>query len=207
MNRKRGLRNEEGRIHLRSQLLSKSDSRGARAALRGRCVRKLFRWNRNEAANQPGRGSLDEGNLRHRHGGGRAAQQAGRRHTRPDVAISMGCNVSCPFVGRPFDSGTRRPVLNCLPFLQRTPIAGQAVNRSCYRSLLRQETGSLSKDYPAEFKRHFADRCKEGASITVLQHEFGLSKFTVKLWRKRIDQNGATVRRGYQITLFCMRSD
>ena len=22
---------------------------------------------------------------------------------KPDIAISMGCNVSCPFVGRPFD--------------------------------------------------------------------------------------------------------
>lgn len=48
----------------------------------------------------------------------------------------------------------------------------------------------LSKDYPAEFKRRFADRYEEGASITVLQHEFGLSKSTVKLWRERIDQGG-----------------
>ena len=22
---------------------------------------------------------------------------------KPDIAISMGCNVSCPFIGRPFD--------------------------------------------------------------------------------------------------------
>ena len=48
----------------------------------------------------------------------------------------------------------------------------------------------LSKDYPAEFKRRFADRYEEGASITVLQHEFGLSKSTVKLWREGIDQGG-----------------
>ncbi len=49
----------------------------------------------------------------------------------------------------------------------------------------------LSKDYPAESKRRFADRHGEGASITVLQHEFGLSKSTVKLRRERIDQGGA----------------
>lgn len=48
----------------------------------------------------------------------------------------------------------------------------------------------LSKDYPDEFKRHFADRYEEGAGITVLQHELGLSKSTVKLWRERIDQGG-----------------
>ena len=24
----------------------------------------------------------------------------------PDVAISMGCNVGCPFIGRPFDDPT-----------------------------------------------------------------------------------------------------
>ena len=48
----------------------------------------------------------------------------------------------------------------------------------------------LSKDYPAEFKRSFADRYAEGASITMLRHEFGLSKSTVKAWRERIDQGG-----------------
>lgn len=48
----------------------------------------------------------------------------------------------------------------------------------------------LSKDYSAEFKQRFADRYEEGASITVLQHEFGLTKSTVKLWRERIDQGG-----------------
>lgn len=48
----------------------------------------------------------------------------------------------------------------------------------------------LSKDYSAEFKRRFADRYADGATITMLQHEFGLTKSTVKLWRKRIDQGG-----------------
>lgn len=48
----------------------------------------------------------------------------------------------------------------------------------------------LSKDYSAEFKQRFADRCADGATITMLQHEFGLTKSTVKLWRERIDQGG-----------------
>lgn len=48
----------------------------------------------------------------------------------------------------------------------------------------------LSKDYSAEFKRRFADRYADRATITMLQHEFGLTKSTVKLWRKRIDQGG-----------------
>ena len=34
------------------------------------------------------------------------------------------------------------------------------------------------------FRRCFADRCADGATITVLQHEFGLAKSTVKLWEK-----------------------
>lgn len=48
----------------------------------------------------------------------------------------------------------------------------------------------LSKDYSAEFKQRFADRYADGATITMLQHEFGLAKSTVKLWRERIDQGG-----------------
>lgn len=48
----------------------------------------------------------------------------------------------------------------------------------------------LSKDYSAEFKQRFADRYADGATITMLQHEFGLTKSTVKLWRERIDQGG-----------------
>lgn len=48
----------------------------------------------------------------------------------------------------------------------------------------------LSKDYSSEFKQRFADRYLEGASITMLQHEFDLSKSTVKAWRERIDQGG-----------------
>lgn len=48
----------------------------------------------------------------------------------------------------------------------------------------------LSKDYPAEFKQRFADGYADGATITMLQHEFGLTKSTVKLWRERIDQGG-----------------
>lgn len=46
----------------------------------------------------------------------------------------------------------------------------------------------LSKDYSAEFKQRFADRYADGATITMLQHEFGLTKSTVKLWRERIDK-------------------
>lgn len=49
----------------------------------------------------------------------------------------------------------------------------------------------LSKDYSAEFKRRFADRYADGATITALQREFGLTKSTVKLWRERADRGGA----------------
>lgn len=49
---------------------------------------------------------------------------------------------------------------------------------------------SLSKFYPAEFKQSFADGYAEGASITMLQHDFGPSKSTVKAWHERIDQDG-----------------
>lgn len=48
----------------------------------------------------------------------------------------------------------------------------------------------LSEDYSAEFKQRFAGRYADGATITMLQHEFGLAKSTVKLWRERIDQGG-----------------
>ena len=48
----------------------------------------------------------------------------------------------------------------------------------------------LSKDYSAEFKQRFADRYADGATIAMLQREFGLTKPTVKLWRERIDQGG-----------------
>ena len=48
----------------------------------------------------------------------------------------------------------------------------------------------LSKDYSAEFKQRFAGRYAGGATITMLQHEFGLTKSTVKLWRERVDQGG-----------------
>lgn len=48
----------------------------------------------------------------------------------------------------------------------------------------------LSKDYSAEFKQRFADRYADGATITMPQHEFGLTKPTAKLWRERIDQGG-----------------
>lgn len=47
-----------------------------------------------------------------------------------------------------------------------------------------------SGDYSAEFKQRFADRYADGATIAMLQHEFGLAKSTVKLWRERIDQGG-----------------
>ena len=48
----------------------------------------------------------------------------------------------------------------------------------------------LSKDYSAEFKQRFANRYADGATITMLQHEFGLTKSTVNLWRERVDQGG-----------------
>ncbi len=48
----------------------------------------------------------------------------------------------------------------------------------------------LSKDYSTEFKQRFADRYADGATITMLQHDFGLTKSTVKLWKERIDQGG-----------------
>ena len=48
----------------------------------------------------------------------------------------------------------------------------------------------LSMDYSAEFKQRFADRYADGATIAMLQHEFGLTKSTVKLRRERIDQGG-----------------
>ena len=48
----------------------------------------------------------------------------------------------------------------------------------------------LSKDYSAEFKQRFADRYADGATITMLQREFGLTKSTARLWRERIDQGG-----------------
>ena len=51
----------------------------------------------------------------------------------------------------------------------------------------------LSKDYFVEFKRGFADRYADGTIITMLQHEFGLTKSTVKLWRERIDRIGYTI--------------
>ena len=47
-----------------------------------------------------------------------------------------------------------------------------------------------SGDYSAEFKQRFADGCADGATITMLQREFGLAKSTVKPWRERIDQGG-----------------
>lgn len=47
-----------------------------------------------------------------------------------------------------------------------------------------------SGDYSAEFKQRFADGYADGATIAMLQHEFGLAKSTVKLWRERIDQGG-----------------
>ena len=48
----------------------------------------------------------------------------------------------------------------------------------------------LSKDYSAEFKQRFADRYADGATIAMLQREFGLAKSTARLWRERIDQGG-----------------
>ena len=51
----------------------------------------------------------------------------------------------------------------------------------------------LSKDYFVEFKWGFADGYADGAAITTLQHEFGLTKSTVKLWGERIDRIGYTI--------------
>lgn len=59
-----------------------------------------------------------------------------------------------------------------------------------YGAPLRQGVDLPSGDYSAEFKQRFADGYADGATITMLQHEFGLAKSTVKLWRERIDQGG-----------------
>ena len=48
----------------------------------------------------------------------------------------------------------------------------------------------LSKDYSAELKQRFADRYADGATVTMLQREFGLAKSTARLWRERVDQGG-----------------
>lgn len=45
-----------------------------------------------------------------------------------------------------------------------------------------------SEDYSAEFKQRFANRYADGATITMLQHEFGLTKSAVEPWG--IDQGG-----------------
>lgn len=59
-----------------------------------------------------------------------------------------------------------------------------------YGAPLRQGVDLPSGDYSAEFKQRFADGYADGATIAMLQHEFGLAKSTVKLWRERIDQGG-----------------
>lgn len=103
MNRKRGLRNAEDCIHLRSWLLSKPDRGGVRAALRGRCVRKLSRRNRSESLNRPDAVRL----MGEVYGIDMEAEGRRSKPVRdipdPDIAISMGCNVGCPFIGRPLD--------------------------------------------------------------------------------------------------------
>ena len=48
----------------------------------------------------------------------------------------------------------------------------------------------LSKNYSVEFKWRFTDGYNDGATITMMQYEFGLTKSTVKLWRERTDQGG-----------------
>lgn len=48
----------------------------------------------------------------------------------------------------------------------------------------------LSEDYSWEFKQKFAQRYYKGATITRLQHEFGLTKALAELRRERIDQGG-----------------
>lgn len=45
-----------------------------------------------------------------------------------------------------------------------------------YRGLLRQGVDLPSGDYSAEFKQRFADGYADGATIAMLQHEFGLAK-------------------------------
>ena len=52
-----------------------------------------------------------------------------------------------------------------------------------YRGPLRQGVDLPSGDYSAEFKQSFADGYADGATIAMLQHEFGLTKSTVKPWR------------------------
>lgn len=62
-----------------------------------------------------------------------------------------------------------------------------------YGGLLRQGVDLPSGDYSAEFKQRFADGYADGATIAMLQHEFGLAKSTVKPWRE--DRPGR--RRGH----------
>ena len=48
----------------------------------------------------------------------------------------------------------------------------------------------LSKDYSAEFKRRFADRYADGATVAMPQRELGLTKPTARLWREGTDRGG-----------------
>lgn len=49
----------------------------------------------------------------------------------------------------------------------------------------------LSKDHSAEFKRRFADRYADGATVAMPQRELGLTKPTARLWREGTDRGGA----------------
>lgn len=49
----------------------------------------------------------------------------------------------------------------------------------------------LGKDYPRELRERFAGRYAEGATVTMLQKEFGLPKSSVKSRRERMDEGGA----------------
>ena len=49
----------------------------------------------------------------------------------------------------------------------------------------------LSKDHSAEFKRRFADRYADGATVAMPQRELGLTKPTARRWREGTDRGGA----------------
>ena len=65
-----------------------------------------------------------------------------------------------------------------------------------YRGLLRQGVDLPSGDYSAEFKQRFADGYADGATIAMLQHEFGLAKSTVKRGSTRAASGPWTGRGG-----------
>ena len=60
--------------------------------------------------------------------------------------------------------------------MQRTPIVGQITFCFSYKGRLLQGADLLSKDCSAGFKQRFANRYAGGATITMLQDDFGIMK-------------------------------